>query len=157
MNQDGYIVEIIDEDTAMMRMMRMSACAKCGKCMSASSESEEILVEVDNTIGAKVGDHVVVSMEHINVMKATFLVYVIPMVLLIVGIVGSYYALNAIGFNGATEVVAAVIGIALMGLSYIYLKINDKSLKRVENTFLLSQKYYSIYRLIKNATNLLGY
>lgn len=114
MNQDGYIVEIIDEDTAMMRMMRMSACAKCGKCMSASSESEEILVEVDNTIGAKVGDHVVVSMEHINVMKATFLVYVIPMVLLIVGIVGSYYALNAIGFNGATEVVAAVIGLSLI-------------------------------------------
>ena len=51
------------------------------------------------------------------------------MVLLIVGIVGSYYALNAIGFNGATEVVAAVIGIALMGLSYIYLKINDKKFK----------------------------
>ena len=129
MNQDGYIVEIIDEDTPMMRMMRMSACAKCGKGMSASSVSEEFLVEVDNTIGAKVGDHVVVSMEHINVMKATILVYVIPMVLLIVGIVRSYYALNAIGFNGATEVVAAVIGIALMGLSYIYLKINDKKFK----------------------------
>ena len=129
MNQDGYIVEILDENTAVLRMMRMSACAKCGKCMSASSESEEILVEVDNAIGAKVGDHVVVSMEHINVMKATFLVYVIPMVLLIVGIVGSYYALNAIGFAGPTEVVAAVIGIALMGLSYIYLKINDKKFK----------------------------
>ena len=129
MNQEGYIVEILDENTAVLRMMRMSACAKCGKCMSASSESEEILVEVDNAIGAKVGDHVVVSMEHINVMKATFLVYVIPMVLLIVGIVGSYYALNAIGFAGPTEVVAAVIGIALMGLSYIYLKINDKKFK----------------------------
>jgi len=127
MNQDGYIVEIIDEDTAIMRMMRMSACAKCGKCMNAASESEEILVEVDNAIGAKVGDHVMVSMEHINVMKATFLVYV--MILLIVGIVGSYYALNAIGFTGATEIVAAVIGIALMGLSYIYLKINDKKFK----------------------------
>lgn len=129
MNQDGYIVEIVDEETAIMRMMRMSACAKCGKCMNASSESEEILVEVDNTIGAKVGDHVMVNMEHINVMKATFLVYVIPMVLLIVGIVGSYYALNAIGFAGPTEVVAAIIGIALMGLSYIYLKINDKKFK----------------------------
>ena len=129
MNQDGYIVEIIDEDTAIMRMMRLSACAKCGKCMNAASESEEILVEVDNAIGAKVGDHVMVSMEHINVMKATFLVYVIPMILLIVGILGSYYALNAMGFAGATEIVAAVIGIALMGLSYIYLKINDKKFK----------------------------
>ena len=90
MNQDGYIVEVVEEDTAIMRMMRMSAWSKCGKCMTVSSESEEILVEVDNSIGAKVGDHVMVSMEHINVMKATFLVYVIPMVLLIVGIIWNW-------------------------------------------------------------------
>lgn len=129
MNQDGYIVEIIDENTAMLRMMRMSAWAKCNKCVTVSSESEEILVEVDNSIGAKVGDHVMVSMEHMNILKATFLVYVIPMILLIFGIVGSYYILDGIGFSGVKEVVATIIGIILMALSYIYLKINDKKFR----------------------------
>ncbi len=70
-----------------------------------------------------------VSMEHMNILKATFLVYVIPMILLIVGIVGSYYILDSIGFNGAKEVVAAIIGIILMALSYIYLKINDNKFR----------------------------
>lgn len=70
-----------------------------------------------------------VSMEHMNILKATFLVYVIPMILLIVGIVGSYYILDGIGFSGAKEVVAAIIGIILMALSYIYLKINDKKFR----------------------------
>lgn len=70
-----------------------------------------------------------VSMEHMNILKATFLVYVIPMILLIVGIVGSYYILDSIGFNGAKEIVAAIIGIILMALSYIYLKINDNKFR----------------------------
>lgn len=70
-----------------------------------------------------------VSMEHMNILKATFLVYVIPMILLIFGIVGSYYILDGIGFSGVKEVVATIIGIILMALSYIYLKINDKKFR----------------------------
>ena len=32
MNQQGFIVEIVDDKTAKMRMQRHSACASCGKC-----------------------------------------------------------------------------------------------------------------------------
>ena len=31
MNQQGFIVEIVDDKTAKMRMQRHSACAPCGK------------------------------------------------------------------------------------------------------------------------------
>ena len=31
MNQQGFIVEIVDDKTAKMRMQRHSACASCGK------------------------------------------------------------------------------------------------------------------------------
>ena len=58
MNQQGFIVEIVDDKTAKMRMQRHSACASCGKCAKLTSESQDLVVEVDNQIGAKVGDHV---------------------------------------------------------------------------------------------------
>ena len=61
MNQQGYIIEIVDEKTARLKMQRHSACASCGKCQTLSSETKDILVEVDNTIGAKIGDHVEVN------------------------------------------------------------------------------------------------
>ena len=66
MNQQGFIVEIVDDKTAKMRMQRHSACASCGKCAKLTSESQDLIVEVDNQIGAKVGDHVeAVSYTHL--------------------------------------------------------------------------------------------
>ena len=47
MNQQGYVIEIVDKNTAKLRMQKHSACASCGKCKDLSSESKEILVEVD--------------------------------------------------------------------------------------------------------------
>ena len=52
MNQQGFIVEIVDDKTAKMRMQRHSACASCGKCAKLTSESQDLIVEVDNQIGA---------------------------------------------------------------------------------------------------------
>ena len=57
MNQQGDIVEIVDSVTAKLKLKRYSACVSCGKC-ATTSESKDIIVEVDNTIGAKVGDRV---------------------------------------------------------------------------------------------------
>ena len=82
MNQQGYVIEIVDKNTAKLRMQKHSACASCGKCKDLSSESKEILVEVDNTIGAKIGDYVEVNMENINVLKATALAYLVPLAFL---------------------------------------------------------------------------
>ena len=38
MNQQGFIIEVVDKKTAKMIMQRHSACASCGKCTKLSSE-----------------------------------------------------------------------------------------------------------------------
>ena len=53
MNQQGFIIDIVDDKTAKMIMQRHSACASCGKCNKLSSECQDLVVEVDNHIGAK--------------------------------------------------------------------------------------------------------
>ena len=122
MDQRGRIVEIVDERTAMMRMQRNSACASCGKCIgSSSSESQEIIVEVDNSIGAKLGDNVEVSMDQIDVMKALGILYGIPLLGLLLGSVGSYY-------------IFALVGFAFTGLAYLLIKSR-------EGKFRASRKY----------------
>ena len=119
MNQQGFIVEIVDDKTAKMRMQRHSACASCGKCAKLTSESQDLIVEVDNQIGAKVGDHVEVSMETVKVMKATMLAYILPLIFLVAGTAISFGVLNAISFKGPLEVLCTF-------LSYLYLRKNDK-------------------------------
>ncbi len=131
MNQQGYVIEIVDKKTAKLKMQRHSACAACGKCQTLSSESKEILVEVDNAIGAKKGDHVEVNMENINVLKATALAYIVPLIFLMVGTMGSYFILEKLNtLQGMTlEVASGIIGIALMLISYMILKRNDNKFR----------------------------
>lgn len=128
MNQQGYIIEVVDEKTAKLKMQRHSACASCGKCIT-SSEKKDILVEVENTIGAKVGDHVEVNMENVKVLKATALAYLIPLLGLLVGTIGTYFILESIGIKSNIEMISALVGFLTTFICYFILKKNDKKFK----------------------------
>jgi sigma-E factor negative regulatory protein RseC len=102
-------------------MKRHSACASCGKCIT-SSESKDIIVEVDNSIGAKVGDFVEVNMDSINVLKATAIVYLFPLAVFMIGTIISYYLFK-------NEVISAVVGLISMSITFLILKKNDKKFR----------------------------
>ena len=112
-------------------MQRHSACASCGKCQTLSSETKEILVEVDNTIGANIGDYVEVNMDNMNVLKATALAYIVPLVFLMLGTMSSYFVLDKlIEIQGVgVEVISGLIGILMMLISYVILKRNDNKFR----------------------------
>ena len=78
MNQQGYVIEIVDNKTAKLKVQRHSACASCGKC-TTTSEKKDVLINADNSIGAKIGDHVEINMDNINVLKATSIAYLLPL------------------------------------------------------------------------------
>ncbi|UEL46325.1 SoxR reducing system RseC family protein [Terrisporobacter hibernicus] len=130
MNQQGFIIDIVDNRTAKMIMQRHSACASCGKCSKLSSECQDLVVEVDNSIGAKKGDRVEVSMESVQVLKATMLAYLVPLIFLLVGTILTYYILDLIKFSGSIEVISGVVGLICTGISYLLLRKNDDKFKR---------------------------
>ena len=125
MEQQGYIIEIIDEQTAKLRMQRHSACASCGKC-ATTSEKKDIIVEVDNKLGAKVGDRVVVNMESVNVLKATVIVYAIPLIWLMIGTIATYFIIQSVGITNNLEIVSGIVGLILMMAAFFVIKTKDK-------------------------------
>ena len=131
MNQQGYVMEIVDNKTVKLRMQRHSACASCGKCKDLSYESKEILVEADNTIGAHIGDYVEVNMENINILRATALAYLLPLVFLIIGTSISYsllYSITSID-DIVLELISGGMGLCFMLVAYIILRKNDKKFR----------------------------
>lgn len=128
MEQQGYIVDIVDNKTAKLKMQRHSACASCGKC-ATTSEKKDIIVEVDNTIGAQVGDRVKVNMETVNVLKAAAIVYMLPLLFLLVGTITTYFILGSISYNGNVELFSGMIGLILMLLAFLILKKNDSKFR----------------------------
>lgn len=128
MEQQGYIVGIIDEKTAKLKMQRHSACASCGKC-TTTSEKKDIVVEVDNSIGAKLGDRVAVNMESMNVLKAVGIAYIFPLISLLIGTIGTYYVLQLIENTKNIEVISSIVGIIIMLISFFILRKNDSKLR----------------------------
>ena len=129
MNQQGFIIDIVDDKTAKMIMQRHSACASCGKCNKLSSECQDLVVEVDNHIGAKKGDHVEVSMESVKVLKATILAYVVPLVFLLVGTILTYFILELINYSGQIELISGIAGLVCTFISYIILIMTKEKVK----------------------------
>lgn len=140
MNQQGYIVEIVDERTAKLKMQRHSACAACGKCQT-SSEKKDILVEVDNSIGAKVGDHVEVNMENVNVLKATAIAYVLPLLGLLCGTIITYFVLTSMNTVSYVEAISAIVGFVVMALVFLMIRKNDSKFRE-------SRKYIPVIKKI---------
>lgn len=128
MEEYGYIIEILDDKTAKLKMQKHSACSACGKCVN-SSEKKDIIVEVDNAIGAQIGDRVKVNMESVNVLKAVFLVYLVPLISFLITTIVAYFALDSFGIRINIEEISFVIGILFMFLSFIILKKKDKTLR----------------------------
>ena len=128
MKQNGYVVEIVDNITAKIKMEKHSACAACGKCASAA-DKKDIVVEVDNTIGAKVGDFVELNMDSMNVLKAASIVYLIPLITLLGGTIISFYALKNIDIYMNKELLSGLVGLILTAIVYIIIKQKDSKLR----------------------------
>jgi sigma-E factor negative regulatory protein RseC len=85
------------------------------------SDSGEVEVKAINEAGAKVGDRIVLSFETASLLKATFLLYLFPILLLIIGAVigqatAPYFNFNPSGF-------AATIGFLFFFAAVLVIKI----------------------------------
>ena len=90
-----------DAETAWVKTVRSSACEGCtarGSCHTMGG-GNDMEVKALNTAGAGVGDRIVLSFETASLLKASFLIYVFPIILLIVGAALGQMLAPLIAFN----------------------------------------------------------
>ena len=103
--EHGIVIRT-DSRGAWVKTVKSGACAGCtarGACHSMS-DNGEVEVKAINEAGAKVGDRIVLSFETASLLKATFLLYLFPILLLIIGAVigqatAPYLNFNPSGFS----------------------------------------------------------
>ena len=120
MEQTGIVEECID-GIAKVKITRSSACgdscAACGMC-----PGRETVIEAKNVCGAAKGDTVLLNMSSGRVLNAAFLVYIVPVILLVIGcIIGDYIF--------KSENMGILSGFALMTVSFIAMHMLDRKLK----------------------------
>ena len=85
--EEGIVTKIESTATAWVKTTKSGACKSCSARSSCHSMggSNEMEVEAINQAGAQVGQKVVLSFATSPLLKATFLLYVFPIIAMIVG------------------------------------------------------------------------
>ena len=84
--EQGVVVRT-DAEAAWVKTTRSSACHGCTarKSCHTLSNSQDVEVKALNIAGARAGDRIVLSFETRSLLKATFLIYVFPIIFLLFG------------------------------------------------------------------------
>lgn len=124
--------EVIDsrDGLAVVLVNRSSACEGCGAkgACHAFGGGRDAKVSVDNEIGAKAGDVVEIGIEEASLVKASFVVYILPIIALLLGAAGGQHFSEQIGISG--EGAAAFCGLLALIGSLVVIRLFDPLLKK---------------------------
>ena len=123
MLESGIVMQV-KEKTMIVEFERSEACAKCGACQHGQKQA--MLMEVQRIGDVAIGDKVQVQLPESTLLKASFIAYGIPLLMLMAGLLGGSYVAEALGLQGNPDHYAAIAGIALAGLSFTVIRLTEK-------------------------------
>ena len=126
MNEFGEIIEI-KNSYAVVKVKRSSACGDCCACAKGTSPDDMILT-VSNPLNGEVGDQVELELASGQVLKASAIAYVIPLLALILGVVTGYILGDRFGFN--LELSASLLGLVFTFLSFFGIRVMEPQFRK---------------------------
>lgn len=118
-DEEGIVVESRG-GTALVRAVpgsQCSGCAAAGSCQSGAGRERE--VEADNSLGAEAGERVVMSVPSGDLLKASFQVYMIPVIGVLLGAGAAQTVVQVMAGPAAAGAAAGLGGVAGVLLSVL--------------------------------------
>lgn len=122
------IVTSTGAGTAWVRTLPNEACDGCAACGTCNAQRAEADVEVINEIGARVGDRILIDIKTSAFLKATFLLYVLPVIGLTAGAVLGLPTAEATGLD--SSVCSAFLGFGAFFLTVAFVRIQGNRMGR---------------------------
>ncbi len=134
------LVKDIKGDQVIVSLNRQEACSKCRACIQGLQEKEMILT-AKNLCNASIGDMVEIHLETSNFLKAVMILYGIPFVALIGGIILGYNIAEYFVPSYHTEKLSLIIGFSFLILSYVIIRLSNKRLDKKAYTPMAIKKF----------------
>lgn len=130
MEQVGVIKKTTG-NMAVVEVIRFSGCGgNCKSCGgSCSAESATLTVTIKNDIGAKEGDLVEIKARPKKILKYTFIVYMIPFIMLLMGIFIGVNYFQSIGKSNY-EILGIGVGMVFLAASFVIMRVVDNYINR---------------------------
>ena len=130
--EEGVVTQVGPPGIAQVKTVRSSACKACSARHSCKpGESKEMEVTVIDPVGVKPGDRVLLTLNTGNLLKATFLLYILPIVGLLAGAVlgnhwGHQWGLSSGGQSG----LSALLGFVGLAIAVLFVRWKGNQLGR---------------------------
>jgi len=126
------VVTRLDAQIAWVKTSRTTACKACASrdsCQMAEN-GQEMEVAAVNGANAKVGDRIVLSVEPSALLKVSFLLYIFPVLMMLLGAIAgekiaSIFAVDA-------SLCAALLGFFGFGLAFVLIRLTHQRMARKE-------------------------
>lgn len=125
--ETGRVIGIKDK-YVIVSMVRNEACQKCGAC-SHGHKSEEMILEADNLCNAKIGDWVGIDLAYSDFLRATLIMYGLPLLALLLGFFAGYFGAYKLGYDAIKEPVGIISAFLLMGTTFLLIRSREEKWK----------------------------
>ena len=131
MEEQGVVIENKNR-TVLIKARRSSACESCAsqKTCHGGANDTEMLIEADNPVGARVGDHVIFTTSAGSILKAGMLLYLFPILSFIAGVVLGQIAATRFFPKQNADLISGVLGAVFLALAFIGLKVYSRFLEK---------------------------
>ncbi len=126
----GTVIELKSKLNAVVMCQKSSLCENCatdGNCVLGDDDKTR-LIEVQNSLGATVGEQVRIATTTKSFLQSSFLLYIVPLIALVIGaVVGKLVGENlAVGLK--PDLLSAVFGVFFMIGSFVVLRVGTSAL-----------------------------
>lgn len=134
MEEHGVVVQI-KNNIAIIKSERSSACESCAskKTCASGGAPNEMFIEAENTIGAKAGDRIVFSIGASSVIKAGLIIYLVPILSFIFGVVLGQSAGTRFLPEVNPDLISGVVGAAFLIIAFFGLKAYNAFMEKTKS------------------------
>ncbi len=128
--EEGIVVES-SGDIAKVAILKKSACESCaaaGVCHPGQGDQD--FLEASNPLGAKKGQKVKVVVAPQLYLKASLILYGIPMVALVGGAITAKNLAVRYGAEANSDLWAFIAGMACMVVSFVFIRMYNKKVEK---------------------------
>jgi len=128
----GTVIELKGKHTAVVLCKKSSLCEHCatsGSC-TIGEDGHVRMVEVQNTLGAAIGDHVLIATTTKSFLQSSFLLYIAPLIALVIGAGAGKLVGEKIDTGLDPNLLSAIFGVFFMIGSFVLLRVGSSVLEK---------------------------
>ncbi len=123
--ETGRVAKIV-QGKVMVEVVKGTACAECHVGCACDLGKSVRTVEANDPLGVHVGQFVQVSIPNDSVLRASFVVYIIPLLALIVGTLVGQSVGKTFGIQNAFEILG---GFGCLAISFLFVRFYNNIFK----------------------------